>query len=244
MILLKPFDFLVGDLNFDCAYTLRKNSTKFPINGGLAIYKNNPQGLKILNDLIEEYQNLPNQEKAWWGDQICLVNCFSKNLKELALGLHDYQGSKILLVDAFKYNYTPFDMDMRQETLMKNIIIDKDLASWIDSPVQTKFLLHFKGMRKHLQLQVDWQIENNSNYLEFIQGKFDKFKGEIASLGKNFFKHQEILNYPHFIVNDLAVIAFIESIRENPKISNEISEDFILALQSSHNHSLRTTLKA
>lgn len=226
-----PFCNWFDDINFDCAYTLRKTSSKYPINGGVALYKNNHNALSVLDDLIREYEGLPENDKSWWGDQICLSNCFLRNLKALEIGVSNYKKSKILLLDGDIYNFTPYDGDISQKTLFNNLIIDENVNSWIDSALKKKFLIHFKGLRKHLQLQIDWQKNQSKSYYSFVKKEYDDTENYLeknfeAALSKLKFKHKQ------FILNDIVIYGFLKIQENYPKQKEELQEKFISHLQA------------
>lgn len=170
MLVMKPFDFL--DQDFEVAYTVRRHLNKQPLNGGVAIYRATRASKRILDKVIEDYKSLPPEQQQWWGDQISISNLFKEKLGDLTEGMHSFDGASVLLLDGKKYNFTPYDMDVSPKTLAKNFIIDRPLAQWLDEAIDDKFILHFKGPRKHLQFQVNWQMGNPLEYKQHLRTEF------------------------------------------------------------------------
>jgi hypothetical protein len=135
------------------------------------------------------------------------------------------------LLDGNYYNFTPFDGDISNQTLSKNLIIDKDLNDWIDGELDGKFLLHFKGLRKHLQLQIDWQQTQKKSYCLFIQNEYEKVRVLVEKdcnkvISELRFKHKQ------FIVNDILIFALLTKQKENRDSSKEFFENIIFYLKS------------
>lgn len=231
MLMLKPIQSFLDDNIFDCAYTLRQNSKKFPINGGFVAYRNNVNALSILDKLIIEFEKLPIADRAWWGDQICLSNFFIKELITLKNGLASLNIGKVFFISASEYNYTPYDMDVSLETLRKNLIIDSEITNWIDSPLETKYVLHFKGLRKHLQLQIDWQMRNQQSYIRYIEHESHFLNSEIYKNGSKFL-FSLFPKYQQFIINDLAICFLLHLEKDIFSQSINLRDDMVYYLKS------------
>lgn len=212
MLLLKRFDFL--EHPFDAAYTIRAQLGRQPVNGGFAVYRNNARSLDLLKAIINEYELLPQRERSWWGDQLSLSKIMKESIETLIPGDHQVAGARVRLLDAKIYNFTPYDMDVRPETLIRNFFVRGTLEEWIDEDISEKYLLHFKGPRKHLQFQVSWQERMCASYLSHLTNTLkgileDRTNDEIlrtlqtfSSTGPMFMANDLIvlllLNWPHF----------------------------------------------
>lgn len=205
MLVMKPFDFL--DQDFEVAYTVRRHLNKQPLNGGVAIYRATCAAKRILDKVIEDYKCLPPEQQQWWGDQISISNLFREKLGDLTEGMHFFDGASVLLLDGKKYNFTPYDMDVSPKTLARNFIIDGPLAQWLDEAIDDKFILHFKGPRKHLQFQVNWQINHPSeHYRDYLGGVFLQNIGLFRRESIQSIVEQLARDFPSCVVTDLLVL--------------------------------------
>ena len=207
MLVMKPFDFL--DQEFEVAYTLRQHLNKQPLNGGIAIYRATRASKHILDQVIEDYKNLPHDQQRWWGDQISISNLFREKLDQLAEGIHSFDGAPVLLLDAKKYNFTPYDMDVSPKTLVKNFFIDTPLDEWLDEPLKEKFILHFKGPRKHLQFQANWQLATNKIYSEHVREKLERKELTSQLDDDSYFEKLVDDNPKIWETNDLFIMALL-----------------------------------
>ena len=208
MLIMKPFDFL--DQDFEVAYTVRQHLNKQPINGGVAIYRATYAAKRILDKVIEDYKCLPPEQQQWWGDQISISNLFKEKLGDLTEGMHSFDGASVLLLDGKKYNFTPYDMDVSPKTLAKNFIIDRPLVQWLDEAIDDKFILHFKGPRKHLQFQVNWQINNRDElYIKHLEKELNSRIERIRAEGITilFSAHEDSIRLSEAL--DLTVIIIL-----------------------------------
>lgn len=227
MILLRKFDFL--EESFDCAYTLRSQLKQQPINGGLAVYRNTEKGLAILSKVIDHYEALPEEQKRWWGDQISISSLLMENYSSLKPGSLSIRQGEILLLDASVYNWTPHDFDVSLGTLSKNLFIDKPLAGWVGNGFSSKYVVHFKGPRKHLQYQF-WEQGEGVLYLEKIIPIFSTESDKISRLGRTYFtsKPNNIDSYHKFL--DLAVLSVLNIF--NSENASDDREDVISMIAS------------
>jgi len=208
MILLKRFDFL--EESFDCAYTLRSKLKQHPINGGLAVYRNTEKGLEIISKVIDCYEALPNEQKQWWGDQISISSLLLSNNSSLESGMHLIVGGKILLLDAFLYNWTPHDFDVSFATLSRNLFIDRPLADWVSDGLISKYIVHFKGPRKHLQHQFWRQAQGSMPlYFDELHSHLVSEKRQITESGKAYFVSRLARTNSLFQLLDLAVLSVL-----------------------------------
>jgi hypothetical protein len=229
MLVMKPFDFF--DQDFEVAYTVRRQLNKQPLNGGVAIYRATRASKRILDRVIEDYQNLPFEQQQWWGDQISISNLFREKIVELKEGAHSFDGTSVLLLDAKKYNFTPYDMDVSPKTLVKNFFIDKSLADWIDEPLDDKYILHFKGPRKHLQIQVDWQIQNGEIYMDYLKTEFQLEASSLQQKGELHLRDLAQKKEKLWLVNDLCVLAILNSEKIFGDSSPRVREKLIIYLE-------------
>jgi hypothetical protein len=208
MILLKKFDFL--DESFDCVYTLRPHLKHQPINGGLAVYKNEKAGLEIISKVIKTFEALSPEEKRWWGDQISISSLLLAENSVVGFGENSLHGGRVLLLDAAVYNWTPHDFDVSLETLSKNFFIDKPLESWMGDEFDSKFIIHFKGPRKHLQYQF-WEQQEKAPvlYISELTSIFHHEAPNIIRLGSNYFSDHSKITSSHHMLLDLAVLAIL-----------------------------------
>jgi len=227
MILLKRFDFL--EESFDCAYTLRSAFKQQPINGGLAVYRNNEKGLAILSEVIDRYKALPQEQKRWWGDQISISSLLMENYSSLEPGSLSIRQGEILLLDVSVYNWTPHDFDVSLGTLSKNLFIDRPLVDWVGNGFSSKHVAHFKGPRKHLQYQF-WEQGEGGLYLEKIIPIFSTERDKISRLGRSYFtsKPNNIDSYHKFL--DLAVLSVLNIF--NSENASDDREDVISMIAS------------
>ena len=229
MLVLKPFDFL--DQDFETAYTLRIHLNKQPINGGVAVYRATQASKCILDQVISDYANLPSEQQAWWGDQISISNLFRNRLGNLTTGKHLFDGVPVLLLDAKKYNFTPFDMDVSPQGLAKNFFIDRPLSDWLDEPLDEKFILHFKGPRKHLQFQVNWLFENKQDYKAYLKREFLVHLPFFQSDGEKHLK-QLLMEHPRlWEVNDYCLLGLLNHKKLFGESKPELRELFLAHLK-------------
>lgn len=207
MLILK--DLKILEKKVDIAYTIREQLTSQPVNGGVAYYKNNIEPLKILDDIIAEFESLPKSEQSWWGDQLALSNVFTRILGRIARGHHQVGPIKILFLNARNYNFTPFDMDITLSTQMNNLFIKDSIENWLDIDIEAIYLCHFKGPRKHLQLQFEWQYKNNKIYLDHITSQFNLHINNIKIAGEEYLEGLAILHPSINEVNDFAVLSYL-----------------------------------
>lgn len=207
MLVMKPFDFL--DQDFEVAYTVRRQLNKQPLNGGVAIYRATHASKRILDKVIEDYQNLPLENQQWWGDQISISNLFREKIIELKEGAHSFDGTPVLLLDAKKYNFTPYDMDVSPNTLAKHFIIDRSISEWIDEPIGEKYILHFKGPRKHLQFQSQWQLKSGNLYFKHLSAIFRRNAPFLLSNGVKQVIEKMEAEGALWEVNDFCVVALL-----------------------------------
>lgn len=209
MILMKRFNFL--EERFDCAYTVRPHLKQQPINGGLAVYRNTKQGLEIISRVIDCYEALPAEQKRWWGDQISISTLLMETHSSLQPGLHSISQGKVLLLDAVSYNWTPHDFDASVSTLVKNLFIDRPLKEWMTDESSDKFVVHFKGPRKHLQYQF-WKQAQSSKllYIDELLLQFLSEKRQIAESGKDYFVSRLDSARSLFQLLDLAVLSVLK----------------------------------
>lgn len=237
-LVLKKFDFLKEDT--EVVYTVRERADKQSINGGLALYRKCSTAIRILDGIIKTFEALSEEDYAWWGDQLSLSRFFKNKLhtEKLEVGQYDLNGARLQLVSTEHYNFTPFDLDVRRETLLRNLIINAPIATWLKVDYQKIFMLHFKGPRKHLQLQIWWQLENSGelycNYVRnFALSEIGLLRAEGISRLNFLAKENEFI----YQLNDLAVIAFINFKSLFGDNSTLMPKDFISFL--SHHRDFR-----
>lgn len=227
MILLKRFDFL--DKSFDCAYTVRPHLKQQPINGGLAVYRNTEKGLAVISRVIKCYEALPTEQKRWWGDQISISSLLLETHSSLQPGLRSLRDGEILLLDAATYNWTPHDFDVSIATLSKNLFIDRPLKEWINDEFSDKFIVHFKGPRKHLQYQFWRQLLSSKQlYLEELLSLFSSETEQITESGEAYFVSRFAGTNSLFELLDLAVLSVLNIFKsEKCRAERERVVDFI-----------------
>ena len=221
MILLRKFDFL--DQSFDCAYTLRSHLKQQPINGGLAVYKNGKAGLEIISKVIKTFEALSCEEKRWWGDQISISSLLSAENSVLRPGQNGLQGGRVLLLDAAVYNWTPHDFDVSLETLSKNLFIDKPLESWVGDGFASKFIIHFKGPRKHLQYQF-WEQQKKAPvlYVSELASIFHQEAPNITRVGAKYFSAHSKKIESHHMLLDLSVLAVLNIFNSPSRLTDRL----------------------
>lgn len=218
-------DLGIFEQNIDVAYTTREQLSEQAINGGLVYYRNCERSLLVLNEIIKVYENLPKKDQQWWGDQLSSTCVFKNILGATRSGIYETQNVKILLMDAKKFNFTPFDMDISLPTMKKNLFIRKPVSEWIDADLSSIYLCHFKGSRKHLQLQFQWQMCNQGLYFDYITNLFYLHAENLEIAGSDYLSGLAMLNPSVNEVNDLAVLAYInfENIFAKSEKLNKIS---------------------
>jgi hypothetical protein len=144
-------------VDFDVAYTFRNRARSFPLNGGLVGARANIASRDFFAKVLEAYASLSPDKLPWWGDQIGVWEVASQWISEPASGIFKVGPTALLLLDAEEYNWTPFDMDVSPTTLTNNMFLSDDLAALCAE----KAVVHFKGPRKHLQIQYFNYIETN-----------------------------------------------------------------------------------
>jgi hypothetical protein len=84
----------------------------------------------------------------------------------------------------------------------------------MDEPLADKFLLHFKGPRKHLQLQVDWQLRNPGRlYGEHIRHKLIEEFQWLRTNGFARFVETRAADWPLGEIADLGVMSILNAPR-------------------------------
>jgi hypothetical protein len=148
IIINRPLSFVEAG-SFDVAYTFRKRAQKYPLNGGIVVARTGAASASFIHNVLENYQRLPADQLAWWGDQIGVWNLVRPYLDNLREGVIEIDQVRLLLVDGETFNWTPFDMDVSKGTLRANFFLSEALYR----QCREKAVVHFKGPRKHLQIQ-------------------------------------------------------------------------------------------
>ena len=230
MLVLQSIRFPVND--FDCAYTVRANLANQPVNGGFVAYRNTPAAMKIMDEILASYENMSSEDKKWWGDQKCLREVFSQRTTNFEVGLHTGKDSRILFLDPIQYNFTPYDMDVSPKTLLKNLFLTDEMLSKLRD--SEKFVLHFKGPRKHLQLQLAWELREGRPYKDHIKSVFLSFLPRLKDEGfRVFLKKLTVVESDLFILNDLAVLALLNEKNLNNESWGEVKKgciDYLIAV--------------
>lgn len=209
MLILK--DLKITEYRVDIAYTVREHLTEQPINGGIVYYKNNLRSLKILNEIIDSYGSLPMEKQNWWGDQLALRKVFERKFGIVKQGVYATDDTRVLFLDAKKYNFTPFDMDISLPTQGANLFIQDHLGKWLNVDLDTLYVCHFKGPRKHLQLQFEWQRKNKGVYAEYITRQFYQHIDNIRGGGASYLEGLAQLHPSINEVNDFAVLYYLNA---------------------------------
>ena len=123
------------DQDFDVALTVRP-SKRMPINGGLIILNNRrpDRSRAFVRRLLEIYETRFTDDAQWYGDQLALVACLDRPVRELSEAAPVTVGDvRVLLLPCETFNFSS-DADPRA----------------IERPLPDKRILHFKGPRKPL----------------------------------------------------------------------------------------------
>ena len=207
MLILK--DLQITESGVDIAYTVRKNLSEQPINGGLVYYKKNQKALKILDEIIACYESLPMEQQTWWGDQLALTTVFERKFGIVKQGIYTTDDTRVLFLDAKKYNFTPYDMDISLPTQGANLFIQDHLSKWLNVDLDTIYVCHFKGPRKHLQLQFEWQLSHEGCYAEHITAQFEMHIENFRHGGVRYLRGLAVLHPSINEVNDFAVLIYL-----------------------------------
>jgi hypothetical protein len=190
--------------------------------------------------LIKEYEGLPNSEKSWWGDQISLSKVIGPTINSYCENVFDVYGTRLLLLDSENYNWTPFNFDVSLATLSNNLFINKDLQDWADVDLAEKYVVHFKGPRKHLQYQF-WVQRNSggSFYIDALKQSFLSLRSEISREGVGFFENglRGVAEYHQFL--DLAVLSVLNIFSVDDKL---VERDALLKLIGAYGDSRSSVL--
>lgn len=208
MLLLKPLGIL--ELDVDCCYTLRHLAKRQPINGGLVYFRKSRATIALQEKVIGAYEVFAEKDRQWWGDQLSVSAILSEMISPLREGIHSCGDLKVALVGTELYNFTPFDLDVSRPTLLKHLILQVPIIEWLGNSVNEKFILHFKGPRKHLQFQVFYELEHGTIYRDHLKAVFTQIVHDLNVYGIEWFDYETTkASYPRHLLNDLAVLTFL-----------------------------------
>jgi len=213
IILNRPLGFVEAHV-FDVAYTFRRRAKKYPLNGGVVVVRTGAASASFIQNVLENYQRLPVDQLAWWGDQIGVWNLVGPHVGNLREGVVEIDQVRILLVDGEAYNWTPFDMDVSPETLRANLFLTETLYR----QCRDKAVLHFKGPRKHLQIHyfdrliIDRLEVSNHSLLHGQQQ--DSPQNQFCSLKMEGFDKWHLSISGHGGAAEVAELTFGEAIKE------------------------------
>ena len=132
ILINRPLSPIISE-EFDVALTWRKSKEQ-PINGGFMILNNTrPEISKHFFKRYASTYEVKYQDRAsWWGDQLALRDSVGLSPSEYSSKIIvDSEGCRICLLPCMEYNFSP-----------------ENNFQGVDSPLKSKFVLHFKGERK------------------------------------------------------------------------------------------------
>jgi hypothetical protein len=139
IIINRQLDELLAQ-DFDIGLTWRDE--KMPINGGVIILNNRrPDAVRqFLIQVYKIYTELYAEQGKWFGDQLALHNYLQLNIEDMKNHpTVEVNGARVLFLPCETYNFSP----------------ENEMTS-IQTGLQEKFLLHFKGPRK-LLMKMFWE---------------------------------------------------------------------------------------
>ena len=209
MLLLGRIDSFYTDS--DLSYTLREAATRQPINGGIQAVRVSELTILHQKEIVSIYSALGADQVRWWGDQISLSEVLSRQIGQPHEGIYTIQTGRLKLFSTDIYNFTPFDLDVSRETLLRNLFIKEGLKTWLrlENP---RMVLHFKGPRKHLQFQAHWELTHNASYQDFIVQEFKRSVVEIKRCGTKWLSEKVAEGgFSRYVSNDIAVLAHLNA---------------------------------
>jgi hypothetical protein len=141
IIINRQLDELLAQ-DFDVGLTWRDE--KMPINGGVIILNNRrPDAVRqFLTQVYKIYTELYAEQGKWFGDQLALHKYLNLNIQDMKnCPTVEVDGVRILFLPCETYNFSP----------------ENDITS-IQTGLQDKLLLHFKGPRK-LLMKLFWDAD-------------------------------------------------------------------------------------